>query len=284
MPLHCSSCYDPAVSDEWDRILDGVLRPARPERARCLRALDEYQAARDDHMTTRSRALAEIEARIGDARERALAADDGVVTSEMTRLERAWREASRATPSTRDLERLWARVAPARWLDAPRRVAGPAEAVVALCSDPDGVETAEGAVASLRGALRGFQVEIGPRIEWWVATELTFAVRAEALLAGPAAALARVATHAATQHAHRRRREVRERLRVPAVSTRNSSIARELGFLAFASALWADAAPRLPGDLAATTDPFGPALAIWGLGYVLTGADASGVVLTALPL
>lgn len=256
----------------------GVLRPARPERARCLAALDAYLAARDDRLQTRIRSLAEIEERIQRAREKVFGEGTGVVGAEMTALEREWREASRDVSQGAVLDRFWTQVAPERWRAEPPRVTGSAEAMATLASDPEGVEAAERAAASLRGALATWQVTIGARVEWCVAREITFAVRAEELFAGPVAALSELADHAAVQAAHRVRRDVRERLGAQKTPTRNSSIAREIGVLAFGASLWESAAARLDANV---VDPFAPALEVWRLGYALTGADASGVVLTA---
>ena len=279
-----SHTHVPPAADpwNWDHIVAGVLRPARPELARCLRAVEEYSAARADHANNRMRALADIESRIQGARDRVFAVGTGVVTSEMTALEREWREASRDTRDSRDLERLWQRIAPERWLAQPERLPTTLDAVAALAADPDGVDEAELAARALGTALARWDVPVGGRTEWCVARELTFAVRSEVLFAAPVAAAGEVVEHADVQAAHRQSREIRQRLGALGVQTRNSSVGRELGFLAFASTLWAAAALRDP-KLAELPNPIAPALRIWRLGYALTGADASLVVLTSLP-
>ncbi len=260
---------------DWDQLLAGVLRPARPAAARCLREHDDYRAASADRVQSRARTLAEIESRIGDARAAVFAAGTGAVGADMTALEREWLAASRAIGADRGLEsnraeqpleRFWARVAPEGFV---RRLgADSAEAMATLASDPEGVERAERAVAELRAALSVRGVAIGARVEWSVSSELTFGVRAEELFAASLAEL--VCDHGATQAAHRLRRDVQQRLSAVRAPSRNSSVSRELGFLAFASALGV-------ADVA-------PALAIYRLGYALTAANDTAVVLTSLPL
>lgn len=265
------------MSEDWDRILAGVLRPARSELDGCKRALDEYAAARADFAQSRMRVLSEIEARLSAARAKVFAAGTGVVSADMTALEREWLTASRETSPELDLERLWQRVSPERWRS--RRMPDSAEAIVTLASDPDGVDEAERTVSELSLALASWGVTVGARVDWCVARELTFAIRSEELFSAPASALTAVATHVETQAAHRRRLAIRDRVQDASAPTRNSSVARELAFLAFASALWDAAKDRLPDR----ADAIGPALRLWRLGYALTAADPSGVVLTALP-
>ena len=118
-----------------------VLRPGRANLERCLRAREEYLRARADHQQTRTRTLAEIEAKLSAARQRVFAAGDGVVKAEMTALEREWLRAAHSPAPELDLDRLWARVVPDRWADRPRRGAD-LDSVLALASDPEGVERA----------------------------------------------------------------------------------------------------------------------------------------------
>jgi hypothetical protein len=271
------------VAEDWDRIFACVLRPARPERARCLRALEEHVAASEAFAVSKRRALADIEARIQTTRDAVVASGTGVVPASMTELERAWLTASRTSSGADDLERLWVSVAPPRWRDAPRRVAS-AEAIVTLASDPDGVEEAERLARVVSKALAPWGVDIGPSVKWCVAHEVMYAVRAEKLFAAPLAALGDVADHVSLQAAHRHRRAVREGLlRAIEVSKDGRTIARELGDLAFASKLWNDVGTRL-ATTSADASPFAPAIALFRTGYVLTAADASGVTLTATPL
>lgn len=254
------------MNADWEQLLAGVLRPARPGAARCLRELADYRAACSDRVQSRARTLAEIEARIGDARAAVFAAGTGAVGADMTALEREWLAASRGSAADRSPERFWARVAPEGFV---RRLgADSAEAMATLASDPEGVERAERAVSELRAALSARGVAIGERVEWAVSSELTFGVRAEELFAASLAEL--VVDHAATGAAHRLRRDVQHRLSGVRAPSRNSSVSRELGFLAFASALGV-------ADVA-------PALAIYRLGYALTAANDTAVVLTSLPL
>jgi hypothetical protein len=149
-----------------------------------------------------------------------------------------------------------------------------AEAIVTLASDPQGVEAAERAAAALREGLVPWGVQLGPRVQWVVSRELGFAVRAEELF-GPALAVCNEAGHETVQRGHRLRREVRERLGAQTIPSRNSSIARELGVLAFGSSIW---------ESRTEPDPFAPALAIYALGYVPTAADEAGITLTAIAL
>lgn len=92
----------------------------------------------------RARALAECEARIEAARADVFAARDGVVTANMTALEREWRRVSRGDREGEAMD-VWARIAPSAWLDRKRwrGTPEPMEAAVLLAADIDGVEVAE---------------------------------------------------------------------------------------------------------------------------------------------
>jgi hypothetical protein len=128
------------MREDWTRLVDSLLRPARPRLEEC-RADAERIAA--DIAGKRARARAECEARIESLRAQVFAARDGVVTAQMTALEREWRRLSRGDRDG-DLMNVWSRIAPARWIDQKRwRDAPQLETAVLLASDPDGVELAE---------------------------------------------------------------------------------------------------------------------------------------------
>jgi hypothetical protein len=146
--------------------------------------------------------------------------------------------------------------------------------MITLASDADGVEAAESCAAALRAALAPCEVEVGAQVEWMVSPDVVYAVRAEELFA-PALASVDGAGHDVVQRAHRLRRDVRVGVGDRTIVARNSSPARELGWLAFAATLWS--AQR--GD----APPFAPFVEIYRLGYVPTAIDASGVTLTAVP-
>jgi hypothetical protein len=107
------------MRDSWLRLIDGVLRPARPRLEGCLRERERHLETRRSFEEARARAIAQCEARIEAARAQVLAANDGVVTSRMTELEREWRRLSRPDPDA-GLMDLWARVAPPAWIDRKR--------------------------------------------------------------------------------------------------------------------------------------------------------------------
>lgn len=257
---------------DWDRIVNGVLRPARPRLDRCVEAHRAYLAAVADRTHGHARTLADIENRLSRARERVFAEGSGKVPAEITAIEREWLAAARNPAPARELETLWRQVAPERWLDGARPMPEGAEAVVTLASDPDGVEAAERAAHDLREALVPWGVTLGTGVHWVVSRELTFALRAEELFAAPLAACAE-APHEIVQAGHRLRRDLRDRLGAQTVPTRNSSIARELGLLAFGASVW---------ETRKEPSPFAPALAIYTLGYAISAADSTGVTLTAI--
>jgi len=259
-----------------------ILRPVRADAARCLKAREEYLRARTEHQQGRTRAMAQLEAKISDVRSEVFRAGDGVVRADMTALEKEWLRVAHTKSAQLDLERFWAQVVPERWRDLPRRGEATLDAMVTLASDPEGVEGAERAVSELAARLVPFGVVVGTKIDWMVSDELAFAVRAEEMLAAPAEAISKVSTHEHIQRGHRERIAARDALR-PALEplklqTRNSSIPRELSFLVFNASLYRDAGTSQPPS------PFEPALEIYLRGYALTAADEAHVVLTSLPL
>lgn len=126
-------------------LVDVVLRPARPGLGACRDVAERMGA---DVAARRTRALTECQERIEAARVDVFAARDGVVTANMTLLEREWRRISRGDPEGEAMD-VWARIAPPAWLDRKRWRGTPApiEAAVLLAADVDGVEVAERAFA-----------------------------------------------------------------------------------------------------------------------------------------
>jgi hypothetical protein len=149
----------------WQTVVDSVLRPRRPHLARCQVERERHLEERKNHAAERTLAINRCMRRIEDARAIVFAADDGVVGSRMTTLEREWRMLSRRDPDS-GLMDLWARIAPGSWIDRKMwrdttdslRL----DAAIALASDADGVESAESAIDSLRRSVGSF----GPRIRW----------------------------------------------------------------------------------------------------------------------
>ena len=261
--------------EDWDSIVAGVSTPARPQLERCLSAYRRYQEALTEGFQQRTRTITDVEHRLNAARARVFAAGTGVVPAEVTALEREWLTAARAPGPTRELATLWQQVAPERWIEGGRSVPPSAEAIVTLASDPDGVEEAERAASALREALLPSGITVGPKTDWMVSREVMYIARADQLFSVPFASIGDV-PHDALQRAHRLRNEVRARLGDRRIEARNSSLGREVGWLAFASSVWR--------ELRTEPAPFEPFLAIYRHGYVPTAVDATGVTLTAIPV
>jgi hypothetical protein len=157
------------IGRAWLEILERVLRPARPCLQQCLGAEAAHLTSLKQRAGVTLRAMASCERRIDDARAEVLGADDGVVTRRMTELEREWRRLS-SPDLDGGLTDLWAKVAPPSWVDRKRfRDAGQGAklaALVALASDPEGVEAAERAVVALRTTLAPHGLSLGQRIVW----------------------------------------------------------------------------------------------------------------------
>lgn len=154
------------MSDVWLDLTGSLLRPVRPESARCLAERERHLTERKRTSDERNRAVFDCERRIELARAAVFAASDGVVGATMTDLEREWRKLAKVDPDA-GLMDLWARIAPARWHDEKRWRGCPAmdrvDLAVALACDVEGVEAAEKAASRLRGAL---DVPAGTRIGW----------------------------------------------------------------------------------------------------------------------
>src|SRR5688572_24953896 len=104
------------MRESWLKLVDQVWRPERRHLESCRRARDLHLDARRPLSRVRARALAECELRIERARAEVFAADDGVVTSSMTVLEREWLALSKKDADGEMME-LWACIAPSAWLD-----------------------------------------------------------------------------------------------------------------------------------------------------------------------
>jgi hypothetical protein len=145
------------MREDWTRLVDSLLRPVRPRLDECRGEAERVAA---DLAGKRARALADCEVRIESLRAQVFAAKDGVVTAQMTALEREWRRLSRGDRDG-ELMQVWSRIAPARWVDQKRwRDAPQLETAVLLASDPDGVELAEETLMKSRPS------RPPPRIRW----------------------------------------------------------------------------------------------------------------------
>jgi hypothetical protein len=270
------------VLQSWLSLVAAVLRPERPRLEPCLRERERHLAARRAFGERRARAIADCEAGIERARARAFEADDGVVPSRMTDLEREWRMLSRPDPDA-GLMDLWARVAPPSWIDRKRwRDSDPEarlDAAVALAADAAGVERAEGAIGSLRAALATWGTGTGARIRWRPFERDSgpvAALLAEPLRAAREALSGRGLERVAVERAQQLEREVHA-----AASARfpeRDQLATELGRAAFVDFLWAGA------SLGAHANPVAPLRELWKTGYVLSSIDSSGAILELPPI
>jgi hypothetical protein len=177
---------------------------------------------------------------------------------------------------------LWARIAPAAWLDLKRwRGSASAhwlDAAVALAADADNVAEAELDVARLRAALAPYGVRLGSRVRWRF-VEGDSAIAA-ALLAGPLSA-ASDACPAAERSVLCERAERAGRAVHAAALARfgeRPGLAADLAHAARVDELWR--ASRL-SDAA---NPVTPLRALWARGYLLGELDAAGVTLEMPPL
>ncbi|HEY2513545.1 MAG TPA: hypothetical protein VGI39_21905, partial [Polyangiaceae bacterium] len=156
------------MREPWLTLVEGVLRPLRPQLERCERERARHLAERRPATEARRRAQAECVAGINAGRAAVFAADDGVVSARMTELEREWRRLSRSEEDA--VMDLWAKVAPSAWIDRKRWRDSSGgtrlEAAVLLASDVEGVEAAEAAVRALRTALARWGTPVATRIRW----------------------------------------------------------------------------------------------------------------------
>jgi hypothetical protein len=266
------------MSSSWLKVVDAVLRPARPHLERCLAERENHLASRRLAAEERARAIKDCEGRIESCRAAVLAANDGIVPAVMTDLEHEWRTLSRPDPDA-GLMDLWARIAPASWIDRKRWRDTDAgvrlEAAIALAADVDGVEAAEAAIGSLRAALAAWGTPVGSRVRWRLLaqdSEHTSALYAEPLRAAREAAASRPDAGAVVlERAARLRHHVHQAalIRVP----ERPLLARDLAHAAFVDCVWRAT------SLAALPNPVSPLCEIWRTGYVLATIDASGVTL-----
>lgn len=265
------------MRDVWLGVVDGILRPARPHLERCLEERERHLAERRRRDDARARAIDDCVRRIESARARVFAAADGVVTAEMTSLEREWRRLSR-TDRDAGLMDLWARIAPPSWID--RKLWRDADAAtqldlaVALAADVEGVTAAEAAVASLRDALAAWDVRLGSRIRFRMPAD--DADPTSDLLAEPLRAASAGLRSSVLERAERLEHDVRDAMlaRLP----RRPLLARSVARAAFVDALWRVATVR---DHAS---PAGALRALWSTGYVVAAADTSGFTLAIAAL
>jgi hypothetical protein len=270
------------MRSSWQKVVESVLHPARPHLERCLPEREQHLAAQRRLAEQRAREIKDCEHRIEGIRAAVFAANDGIVPASMTDLEREWRRLSRPDPDG-GLMDLWARIAPASWIDrkpwrdteAGLRV----DAAIALAADVDGVEAAEAAVGALRAALAAWGAPIGPRVRWRLLegdAGPTSALLAEPLRAARDAASRRHAGAVVLERAARSRDEVLDAAlaRLPG----RPLLARDLAQAAFVDFVWRAAA------FAEIPDPVSPLRELWMTGYVLSTIDASGVTLGIPPL
>lgn len=234
---------------------------------------DAFEAERRGMRAWQANAIADCVRRIEDARERVFAAGDGRVPSTMTDLEREWRRLARVDPEGGVMD-LWARVAPAAWLDRKPWRGADLDLAMALASDASGTDRAAASVRSLRERLGA---DVGPRVRWaWLDGD---ADAAFSLLAGPLAlaqdALSRRDWElVAFARAHALEDAVHDA--VLATWPERPMLARSVSLAALVEAIWVAAALPVGGC------PIGPLRELWATGYVITAADAEGVTL-AMP-
>jgi hypothetical protein len=265
------------MRDSWLGLVNSVLRPARPHLERCLQERGQHLAARRLFVDARLHAIANCERRIETARAAVLAANDGIVASHMTNLEREWRRLSRRDPDA-GLMDLWARIAPASWMDRKRwrdsDGAAQLDAAIALAADVDGVEAAESATRALRVALAAWGYPIGPRIRW--RSFERDSDRTSELLAEPLRAAGEALDALDTRPVVLERAQLLERDVQEAVLGRfpdRPLLARSIARAAFVDFVWRAAAI---GD---RPNPTSSLRALWETGYAISDIGISSVTL-----
>ena len=266
------------MRDGWLKVVEAVGRPLRPRLDVCLAARDAHVESRRAAADMRARAIAQCTARIEAARAEVFAANTGVVTARMTELEREWRMLSRVDLDG-GLMDLWARIAPATWIDRKGwRHSAPAarlEAVVALASDPQGVEAAEAAAATLRSALIPYDISLPARVLWHPSSEDFAGI--DSLLASPrSSALRALSTHGDVRPALARAQETEQDVRAAANARfpERGALAHGIAHAAFVDFIWH--ASGLPAEENPTTS----LKALWSAGYGLARIDTDNVTLT----
>jgi hypothetical protein len=269
------------MRDSWLELVNGVLLPVRPQLEPCRQAGALHRAGGQLAAKDRVQALDDCRNRIEAARALVFAANDGIISSDMTFLEREWRSLSRTDPEA-GLMDLWASLAPASWVDRKRwrdsDASAQLDAVVALTADASGVEAAEAALGALRVALAAWGVALGSRVRWR-AFEADADCVSELLAAPLLTALAALAEREVGAVALERAREL-ERAVQTAANRRlpqRPLLAQSLAHAAFVDGVLHAAALSRPNPVASLC-------ALWSTGYGLAALDASGVTLEMPPL
>ncbi len=200
----------------------------------------------------------------------------------MLELEREWRRLSRSDPDAGVMD-LWARIAPVAWIDRKRwrdsARAAQVDAAVALAADPQGVDAAEAAVASLRLVLVPWGITLGARVRFRECERE--AEHTAALFAAPLqAAFEAVSAHGADTIVRERARHL-ERDVLEAACVRfpdRPLLAGDLAHAAFVDCVWRSS------PLASRPNPVTPLRDLWQTGYVLAAHDDAGVTLEIPPL
>lgn len=264
------------MRSSWQKVIESILRPARPHLERCVAERESHLAERRVRTEQRARAIKDCEQRIEFARAAVFAANDGVIPAAMTDLEREWRRLSR--PERDDAwMNLWARIVPPSWLDhkpwrdtdGDRRL----DAAIALASDVEGVEAAESAIRALRSALAPWGIAIGSRVRFRLGEQDS--AHAESLLAAPfgaarAAATLRGDADVIFERARRFETDVYA-LSVGRFPAR-PLLAKDVAHAALLDFVWTTVEPAFASPVAALR-------ALWSTGYVLAAIDDSEVTL-----
>ncbi len=265
----------------WFEIVDSVLSPRRVHLERCLHERDRHVAARRVEAERNVRAIQECERGIVALRDEVFAANDGFVGARMTELERTWRRLTRVDPDA-GLMDLWARVAPASWIDEKRwRDSSPAtrlDAAVMLAADITGVLAAESAVRAFGAALAGWNTPLGSKIAWRLedeasqeAPDYTGALLAEPLRVACEEIAASHPFAVAEGRARRLEQEVHD-------AARTRIAARPVLARSIAHASFVDYVVHAAG-LRDRLNPVAPLCALWRTGYGIAAIDARGVTL-----
>ena len=276
------------MRDAWLDLVGAVLEPARPHLEVCLRERAAQAAVDRAFAVRQAQELAECASRIEKARSAVFAANDGVVTAEMTRLEREWRALSRPDHDGR-LMNLWARLVPPAWLDRKLwRDSEPLaqlDVAIALAADLDGVEAASRAIHAFGVALAAFTPRGAlplpsiRRIRWSASAldaDPTSELLAEPLRAALSALSARHEEAIVLGRARRLEREVHDALR--ARFPRRPLLARGVSHAAFVDyAVCAASLGGLPNPVTSLRE-------LWATGYVLSALSASGATVELPPL
>jgi hypothetical protein len=178
---------------------------------------------------------------------------------------------------------LWARIAPASWLDRKLwRDSGPGarlDAAIALAADAPGVEAAEAAIVSLGVALAAWGTPIGSSIRWQRHEddfERTTEFLAEPLRVAGEALSARRDLSVALERARELERHVHEaaQARFP----ERDVLVRALSHAAFVDCVFRAASLR------GRPSPVAPLCRLWNTGYALEALDASGATVEIPPI